>query len=163
MGAAGWAALSSLQALALATLFLAVIVLAALSLLASLRPAARRWVPPQLPIVLLPLGFALIVSALFTSHARAHFFSHGIGCLAGAAMIAALTAAVSFSFSRRGYALDWGLSGALIGAFSGAVALLALQLSCPDHDAAHLLVWHGSAMLASIAAGYLAGRRSASA
>lgn len=163
MGAAGWAALSSLQASALGSLFLAVVVLAAVSLLASLRPASRRWVPPLLPVLLLPLGFALIVSALFSSHAQAHFFTHGIGCLAGASMIALLTAAVSFSFCRRGYSLDWGLSGALIGAFSGAVALLALQLSCPDHNAAHLLVWHGLASIASIAAGYLAGRRSAAA
>jgi hypothetical protein len=163
MGASGWTALSSPQIVALGGLFLAVVVLAAISLLASLRPASRQMVPPFVPVLLLPLGFALVVSAFFSSHEQAHFFADGIGCLAGGAMIAVLTGAVSFSFSRRGYSLDWGLSGALIGTFSGAVALLALQFSCPDHDSSHLLVWHGLAMLAAITGGYLAGRHTGSA
>lgn len=161
MGARGWRALSLVQSLSLGVLFAAIVILAAVSLNATLRPAARSFVPALAPLLLLPLGFASLAVFLFTAHPQQHFFADGIACLSGGFMIALLTSAITFSFARRGYPLNWPLSGALIGAFGGTVALLALQISCPDHESGHLLVFHGLAMLASIAGGYLAGRRAA--
>ncbi|MBK7928322.1 MAG: DUF1109 family protein [Bryobacterales bacterium] len=154
-------ALSLLQSLSLGALFAAIVILAALSLNVTLRPAARSFVPALAPLLLLPLGFASLVVFLFDAYPQQHFFAEGIACLSGGIMIALLTSAITFSFARRGYPLNWPLTGTLIGAFGGTVALLALQISCPDHESGHLLVFHGLAMLASIAGGYLAGRRAA--
>ncbi|MBK7928058.1 MAG: DUF1109 family protein [Bryobacterales bacterium] len=116
----------------------------------------RSFVPALAPLLLLPLGFASLVVFLFDAYPQQHFFAEGIACLSGGIMIALLTSAITFSFARRGYPLNWPLTGTLIGAFGGTVALLALQISCPDHESGHLLVFHGLAMLASIAGGYLA-------
>ncbi|MBN8731610.1 MAG: DUF1109 family protein [Acidobacteria bacterium] len=161
MGARGWLALSPLQSLSLGLLFVSIVILAAVSLNATLRPAARSFVPALAPLLLLPLGFASLALFLFDAYPQQHFFADGIACLSGGFMIALLTSALTFAFARRGYPLNWPLTGALIGALGGTVALLALQVSCPDHESGHLLVFHGLAMLASIAGGYLAGRRAA--
>ncbi|HBY59180.1 MAG TPA: hypothetical protein DEH78_05125 [Solibacterales bacterium] len=161
MGARGWLTLSPVQSLSLGFLFASTVILAALSLNATLRPAARAVVPALAPLLLLPLGFASLAVFLFTAHPQEHFFADGIRCLSGGFMIALLTSAMTFAFARRGYPLNWSLTGALIGALGGTVALLALQISCPEHESGHLLVFHGLAMLVSIAAGYSAGRRAA--
>jgi len=159
MGARGWLELSLAQSLSLGSLFASVVILAAVSLNATLRPAARALVPAPVPLLLLPAGFVSLAGFLFTADPQELFRSDGIGCLSGGFMIALLSAVMTFAFARRGYSLNWPITGALIGAFSGTVALVALQISCPDHESGHLLVFHGLAMLGSIAGGYGVGRR----
>ena len=51
------------------------------------------------------------------------------------------------------------LTGALIGAFSGVTGVVSLMVSCPNHELAHMAVWHSLVILLAIAAGYLIGAR----
>lgn len=48
---------------------------------------------------------------------------------------------------------------ATIGVIGGVAAILALQISGPDQEFGHLIVWHSLTIVMSIAGGYLAGRR----
>lgn len=159
MGAGGWTALSRWQALWLSGLFMAVLLLAAVSLMASIRPGSRERVSPAIPVVALAVGFPALTGWLFPYCPRDHFVAQGIHCLAGGIMVAALTAAIAYAVARRGYSSNWSRTGALVGVLSSSVALGALQLSCAKLDLEHLLVWHGLVMVAAIAAGYLTGRR----
>jgi hypothetical protein len=159
MGVTGWAALSWLQIAVFYTFSAAVILLAAVSLLASIRPASRQWIPPLLPVVTLVVGFPLLIGGLFPSGSRHHFVSHGMRCLAGGLMIIALAGGITYWLARRGYSTNWSRTGALVGVVGGVVAVAALQVSCPDQEFGHLVVWHGLVILTAIVSGYLAGRR----
>jgi len=159
MGVCGWEALSLLQVVWLGGLSVGVIMLAAVSLIASIRPGTRQFVNPLIPILTLAVGFPMLIGWLFQSGPREHFVSDGVHCLAGGLMLAALTAGITYMLARRGYAINWPRTGAIVGVLGGVVALLSLQISCPDQELSHLLVWHGLAMLTSISGGYLAGLR----
>lgn len=159
MGVRGWEALSLLQVVWLGGLSIGVILLAAVSLIASIRPGTRQFVNPLIPILTLAVGFPLLIGWLFQSGPREHFVSDGVRCLAGGLMLAALTAGVTYTLARRGYSTNWPRTGAVVGALGGVVAILSLQISCPDQELGHLLVWHGLPMLTSISGGYLAGQR----
>ncbi|MBI4907257.1 MAG: DUF1109 family protein [Acidobacteria bacterium] len=159
MGVRGWTALSWLQVHWLSGLFLGVILLAAISLIASIRPGSRQRVHAAIPILALAIGFPSLIGWLFPSGPREHFVADGVRCLAGGLMVAAMTAGLTYALARRGYSTNWPRTGATIGVIGGVVAILALQISCPDQEFGHLLVWHALAMLLSITGGYLAGRR----
>lgn len=159
VGAAGLAALSPAQLLVLTLWAVAVIVAGAVSLEASIRPASRPSIPFWLPVFLLGAGFPAMAGALFPSGPVEDFISHGVRCLSGGLMIAALAGAVAYAFARRGYATDWLRTGLLIGAAGAAVASIALLFSCSSQESGHMAVWHGLIILISITAGYLFGRR----
>ena len=158
MGAKGWVSLSAIQASLLGGFVVVMTVLITISLIASIRPGSRRRGAPSIPIVVLAIGFPALVGGLFPSGSRDHFFAEGVRCLAGGVMVAAMTAGITYAIARRGYSTNWPLTGAMIGAIGGVVAILALQISCPDQEAGHLMVWHGLAMLLVISGGYLGGR-----
>ncbi len=159
MGVRGWTALSRLQALWLGGLFVGVILLASASLIASIRPGSRQRVNAVIPILTLALGFPILIVWLFSSGSREHFVSDGVRCLAGGLMVAAMAAGITYALASRGYSTNWPRTGATIGVIGGVVAILGLQISCPDLEFGHLIVWHGLAMMMSIAGGYVAGRR----
>jgi hypothetical protein len=159
MGVAGWTALSPLQSGVLYSFSAGIIVLAANSLLTSIRPASRAWVSPLLPVLAFVLGFPLVVASLFPAGASDHFLSAGVRCLAGGLMITALTSGITYSLARRGYSVSWPRTGALIGVIGGAVAIAAQQVSCPDSEFGHLIVWHELTIVLSVTAGYLTGMR----
>lgn len=155
----GWSTQSGMQLALLNVLCLAAIVIGAYNLLFSIQPASKPAWPAWVPVAVLTLGFPGLVLALFSFQADDHFVANGIRCLAGGIMLSAMTAGASYAFARRGYSTDWGRTGALIGTISAAIAMLALQLSCPNHEVAHLLVFHGSSIALSIVCGYWLGRR----
>lgn len=159
MGMDGWTRLPAAQAGLIGGLALAVLLSAAASLIASIRPGSPQWAPPVIPLALLVLGFPIFAAVLFPFAEWSHVLEHGIDCLAAGLMVAAITAGLTWLVVRRGYSTDWSRSGTLIGVIGGAAAVVALQISCSAHEAGHLIVWHGLAAVIAISGGYLAGRR----
>jgi hypothetical protein len=159
LGVDGWTRLSATQAGLMGGLALAVLLSAAASLLSSIRPGSAQGLPPGLPLALLVMGFPMLAAVLFPFEEWSRVLEHGIECLAAGLMVAAMTTGLTWLAARRGYSVDWSRSGALIGAVGGAAAIFALQVSCPAHEAGHLIVWHGLAAVIAIGGGYLAGRR----
>jgi hypothetical protein len=161
LGARGWAGLSLLQAACLSILWVGTILLSAVSLSSSIRPGSRQIVHPLLPILAIGAGFPALVLWLFPAGPRENFVAHGVGCLAGGLMVAAMTSGATYAFVRRGYSMSWSRTGALVGVVGAVVAAVALQIACNDHEFGHLLVWHGLTILLSVTIGYAAGRRTA--
>lgn len=158
-GTAGWTGLNIPQVLLLAVWAGAVILAAAVSLDSALRPAARAPVPSWLPVLLLTLGFPALSGVLFPAGTGDRFVPEGLECLLGGLMIAAFAGGITYGVAAYGYVTDWARTGMLIGGLGGAVALIALQISCPDHYFAHVAVWHGLASGVAVLTGWLAGRR----
>ena len=159
MGSRGWATLSLPQQVLVFGLCMLVALTGTASLLESVRPGSRKTIHPLLPLVAISAGFPVLVAALFPFGVGADFVTSGLRCLAGGIMLAGMTAAAAYSIIRGGYSTDWRRSGALLGTVSAAVAIGVLQVSCPDHELGHLLVWHGSAILVSVLAGSAFGRK----
>ena len=158
-GTRGWRSLQSLELTLLLGLCALVLTAAAVSLWASLRPGAKQPVHPLAPILLLAIGFPLLTALLFPHTPDHHFLEEGVICLAVGLVFSAIAAAITFVCARRGYATDWRITGSLIGALGGVLGVVALMISCPNHEVAHMALWHGLVILTSIAAGFLAGRR----
>jgi hypothetical protein len=158
-GTRGWRSLQSIELTLLLALCSLIIAAAAASLWASLRPGAKQPIHPLLPIVLLAVGFPFLSALLFPHTPDPHFLEEGVICLAVGLIFSAIAAAIAAAFARRGYATDWRVTGSLIGALGGALGVVALMISCPNHEVAHMALWHGLVILTSIAAGFLAGSR----
>lgn len=159
MGSRGWATLSLPQQVLVFGLCMLVALTGTASLLESVRPGSRKTIHPLLPLVAISAGFPVLVAALFPFGVGTDFITSGLRCLAGGIMLAGMTAAAAYSIIRGGYSTDWRRSGALLGTVSAAVAIGVLQVSCPDQELGHLLVWHGSAILLSILSGLAFGRK----
>ncbi|MBK9166448.1 MAG: DUF1109 family protein [Bryobacterales bacterium] len=159
MGADGWPLLSGSQAIVFAAFLAVTLALLAPAWLSSLRPGARQRVHPVAAVLLLAAGFPALAALLFPVRLAEGLAAEGVRCVAGGAMAAAMASGLLFLVTRRGYPLDWGRTGALLGAIGGLAAVAALQVSCPRHEAVHLALWHGLALILPVLAGFLAGRR----
>lgn len=159
LGTAGWNEFAAPQLIVLGIWAAAVIIAGAVSLDASVRPAAREWVPSWLPVLLLALGFPALAGLLFPAGPTDNFVSDGLKCFSGCMVIAALSGAFAYGFARRGYVTNWPRTGALLGVIGAAIAAVALQISCSDHIFAHMIVWHGMAIVLPVIVGWTLGRR----
>lgn len=157
MGISGWHAMDSSQISALGVFAVATSVFSIVSVVRSMRPAAPR--PLPLPAVLgaLLIGYPLIATLLFPLAPAEHFLADGVRCVAGGIVVIALASGLAFFVARRGYVLDVRRCGLLIGEFGAIVSVLALQIFCPDQEAAHLAVWHGLAIWGGVLLGGLGG------
>lgn len=158
IGLYGWEKLNTAQMATFAVLTGFALITSVYCLVISLQPGTLRRIHPALPVLLLTAGLPAWTLWWFPFEWHEHFIRDGLPCLAAGLLVAGLTGAITFSLARRGYSTNWPLTGALIGLFGGAVAAIALQLSCPDHEVAHILVWHGLTLVISVLGGYWAGR-----
>lgn len=158
MGLYGWEKLNTAQMGTFAALTGFALITSVYCLVSSLQPGTPRRIHPALPLLLLTAGLPAWTLWWFPFQWHQHFLRDGLPCLAAGLLVAGFTGAITFTLARRGYSTNWPLTGALIGLFGGAVAAIALQLSCPDHEVAHILVWHGLTLVISVLGGYWAGR-----
>lgn len=158
-GTRGWLSLATLQLAALFTLAILALGASATSLWSSLQPGARQPLPPLLPILLPAAGFPLLTALLFPKGPNHNFLTEGAICLTVGLLFAAVAAAVTARAARRGHATNPRLTGALIGAFSGLTGVVSLMISCPNHELAHMAIWHSLVILFAIVTGYRMGAR----
>jgi hypothetical protein len=163
MGAQGYERLSPDRRLALSLYAFTLLILLALSLAKLLRPASRTAIAPRWLLLAVLLGYPLLASLLFPVLPAPNFVAEGLVCLFFGLITSLLSSFLIWTFTRRGYPLNLVQTGAIIGALSGLIGILALHFVCPDHDARHVALWHGLTGILSIAggsaAGWLAARR----
>lgn len=80
-------------------------------------------------------------------------------CMLVGSLIAALPFVGLFGLWRRTDPFSPGLTGALIGSWSGLVGASGLSLLCPSLELSHLLPGHGGAIVGGALLGVWAGRR----
>ena len=163
MGVPGFKQLDKMRRLAMTVYSMVLLVLLAVSLVRLMRPASAQPIPPKLLVGAVVVGYPVLASLVFPVQPGHGFVAEGIVCCLFGLITSSLSGALVWGQMRRGYATNGVLAGSVIGAVSGLIGIVALQLICPDHEGAHIAVWHGMVGVLSVAggsgAGYLASRR----
>ena len=152
LGAAGWHALSLLQASAVFTTLAGAAALLATSLSRQIVPGSRIFVTPWLLAATGPALMAAIFLALFQPHHEPTFVLTGLVCLR-IGLECAIAAGLLFWLAlRRGTMFNPVSTGATAGALAGLAGLTVLEIFCPNLNQHHVLVWHlGSAITSTLA------------
>jgi hypothetical protein len=162
------AALGMLRTYGIATLSPAAIVLAfgalaicaallAVSLAADMSPGSRRPAPSVVLTGGILLSLAAIFCVLLPYRTETSFWAQSGLCLQLGVVFAVPTAALAWGLLRRGAVLSPAISGAAAGLLGGLAGLTVLEIHCPDHNLAHVLVAHWGAALVCTAIGLVAG------
>jgi len=162
------AALGMLRTYGIATMSPAAIVLAfgalaicaallAVSLTADMSPGSRRPAPSVVLTGGILLSLAAIFCVLLPYRTETSFWVQSGLCLQLGVVFAVPTAALAWGLLRRGAVLSPAISGAAAGLLGGLAGLTVLEIHCPDHNLAHVLVAHWGAALVCTAIGLVAG------
>jgi hypothetical protein len=145
-------------------LLTAVMLLAVAALLGSVLlakqivPATRQWLATW-PGTALFAGIVLIVNiAVFPWREQGTSFVLSWACLFKELAIAAPGGFIFWITLRRAALLSAVAKGASIGAMAGLLGVIVLQFGCIHQQAAHLLLWHWSAIAVTAGTGALVGR-----
>lgn len=153
LGIAGWDALDSTQKIAVFSGLGIVGATTSILLARQMFPTLSRWFSPAIciaaalaaivagPIALMPLEFD-----------PDGFAETGMGCAKYGLMYAVAVLGLTWLVIRRGYFLRPAWSGALAGLGAGTAAVMVLQVYCPLIERSHVLAWHASIAVASVAA-----------
>ncbi len=158
MGSSGVKYMTEAQFFSLVMILGTAAVLLAVSLSWQMVPGGGQRIPAPLLIGVFVAGFTLMVALQFPWEQTGEIFGHGWECAAVGLMMALPAGAILLLFAARGTPLSYRTVGATLGAVSGLLALTALQLSCHNQHAGHILVWHGGVVVVCICTGYLLGR-----
>ena len=131
--------------------------LLAVSLAADMSPGSRRPAPSVVLTGGILLSLAAIFCVLLPYHTETSFWVPSGKCLQLGVVFAVPTAALAWGLLRRGAVLSPAISGAAAGLLGGLAGLAVLEIHCPDHNLAHVLVAHWGAALVCTAIGWLAG------
>jgi hypothetical protein len=155
MGLAGFHRMASVQFATMAAVLGAGAALLALLLAWQITPGSLRRFSAKSAAVVLGFGYATGLLGFFPWTSGAAFVETGWRCLKAGLIMAIPAIAVFWILARQGVALSAGVLGAMLGAQGGLTAVTVLQLSCIRQEAAHLLVWHGGALLLVLLGGIL--------
>ena len=157
MGTAGLARASLTQLVGIGILLATGMCVFPAMLAKHMRPGSYQPLPWQ--IVLAAIGVALLISmgVLFPWAIGPRFVAQGLPCLVAGVCMAIPAAGLLWLVLRQGAPLSMIATGTMLGATAGLLGVTALQVKCPHQDAPHLLVWHGSVLLAASGAGGLLG------
>jgi hypothetical protein len=146
-------------ALALLPLGLAIVAAAAALQLSIPGRAHRSWLAAAWLLVALWGGLLAATIASGAPHSLAAWMAApGAKCAAHVAVSAVPAGLALLWFARAGAPLDGARTGILLALAASASGAAATQLTCPNQSAAHVLVWHAGAVLASALSGSAAGR-----
>jgi hypothetical protein len=157
LGALALAVMSALQCLVILCALAFGSALLACSLVNQMSPGSLHRVSPRSALLAIPIALAVIVAALFPFHHENHFWMRIGICLKLGTPVGILAALPLWFLLRTGAVLSPKLTGLTACMFAGLAATAALQIHCPNIEAAHILLSHlGFAVLAS-APGFLLG------
>ncbi len=130
----------------------------ALSLSWQMVPGQYQRVGAPLLIAVFVAGFLTVVAAMFPWEAAPKVFGDSWRCTIEGLVMAVPVGLFLLLLASRGAPLSFPTLGASLGAVSGFLALIALQLSCRHQQAGHLLSRHVIVVVICVAAGYLFGK-----
>jgi hypothetical protein len=158
LGTAGFHSLHFGQAAGITILLGIGVLLLSVSLAWQMKPVSSQRTSAKLAGVCFALGFVAGAALLFPWRGLDRFVTEGWPC-AATGFAVALPAALLFGLIvRRGVPMSHGAFGSAVGAIAALLGVTALQFRCPHQHAAHLIVWHGSILVASMIVGYLLAR-----
>lgn len=156
-GILGLPALSAVQTIAIFTVLLISLGVAAVAVARDMRPGARS-IRALLLFAIALAAIEAVFLTLFHDYRMGRFLHWGMGCFRMGLACAAVTAVLVWFPVRRGYVVAPVSTGAAIGALAGLAGLSALEMHCPILNIPHLTIWHAGVLAASVGLGALAGR-----
>ena len=157
--ALGLAGIHALSAIERATIFPALVAMAAFAavgLTREMRPAAGRHLG-ALALTFSLAGFPLLSLINFHNFNVEHFLREGWPCLKAGVMVAIPAGLIATLVLKRGFVLNWKMAGLAAGTFAGLTGLAMLELHCPNLKVMHIVVWHVAVVAASALLGLAAG------
>jgi len=157
LGTAGLAAMSTLQAAVVLSVFTVSAITLAYSLVQRMAPGGMQTVPARpLPIAIVA-ALTVVITLLFSFHTQEDFWTRAWSCIRPGMTIATLSAAPLWLVLRRGANLSPAWTGAAAGLLAGLAGAAALEIYCPNLNAWHILAAHIGTAALSAAAGFLIG------
>ncbi len=157
VGFRGYENLSLSQRLTYFSLLVGLAFLFSIVTVQDMIPGSRRRVRPSSAIALMLLLVIALPFALFHDVSLVRFVPLGIPCLRFGCICALLFGALASIPVRKGFLVSPLQTSIAVGLFAGLAGFSALALSCPIQNAAHVVVWHGGAVLAGGLGGAIAG------
>ena len=151
MGIPGYGELDRMRRLALTVYLVVLLFLLSWTLVRLMQPASPRPISPVILLGGVLVGYPLLASLLYPFNPAQGFLAEGLVCLLFGLITSLISGALIWRLTRRGYALNGLMAGAVIGALSGLIGILALHWICPDQEAAHIALWHGLVGILSVA------------
>jgi hypothetical protein len=156
-GMEGWAALNGMQRIAVFATMATGAVLLAVSMIGQMVPGNKYALAPAL----LPVGvltvLLIIISATFRPRAEPAFVESGLACVRRGLTYSVPAALLFWLLLRRGIILYPKLIGAAAGGLASLAGFSVLELTCPDVNLFHIVVWHWGVLLIGTASGALIG------
>jgi hypothetical protein len=153
LGADGWEVLSVEQKVVTFAALAASATLMAVSMVRQMAPGSKE----AISATVLPIGgFVVLMAAMgavFRSEQELAFVANGLKCLRIGLQYSIPPIFLFWLLLRRGAVLFPGIAGAAAGGFAGLIGLSVLQISCPNLNTYHILVWHLGVILISALAG----------
>lgn len=156
-GMDGWAALNGMQRIAVFDTLAASAVLLAVSMIGQIVPGNKYALAPTL----LPIGvltvLMIILTVTFRPREELAFVQSGLACVRRGLSYSIPAAFLFWLLLRRGAILSPKLIGAAVGGLAGLAGFSVLELTCPDVNVFHIVVWHWGVVLIGTAAAALIG------
>lgn len=156
-GMDGWAALNGTQRIAVFGAMATGAALLAVSMIGQIAPGDKYALAPALLPVAILTVVIIVLSAAFRPRMEPAFVETGLTC-ARRGLAYSLPAALLFwLLLRRGAILYPKIIGAALGGLASLAGFTVLELSCPDVNVFHIVVWHWGVVLIGTASGALIG------
>jgi len=153
----GWAALNGMQRIAVLASMATGAVLLAVSMIGQMVPGNKYALAPAL----LPIGvltvLIMILAVTFRPRAEPAFVESGLACVRRGLTYSVPAASLFWLLLRRGAILYPKLIGAAVGGLASLAGLSVLELTCPDVNLFHIVVWHWGVLPIGTASGALMG------
>jgi hypothetical protein len=159
----GFAGIQKMTIAAIAIVFPALAIFAALAALTSVSTMRPGGSPRPLPLMLIALaGWIAASGFVFRDYSMGSFVAQGIPCLRAGLAVAIPSGIVTWLILRRGFAVDATAAGLAAGTLAGLAGLAMLELHCPVLLAPHIMLWHSAVVPISALAGALLAHYAAS-
>jgi hypothetical protein len=156
-GMNGWGVRNMVQRVAVFATLGCSAVLLAVSMVRQIVPGSKHALAPAaLPIAVLAV-LMLAIAATFRPQEESAFVGGGLPCLRNGLTYSIPAAFLFWLLLRRGAMLFPKPIGAAAGGLAGLIGLTVLEVSCPNLNVFHHLVWHGGVVLIGVLAGAALG------
>ena len=156
-GLNGWANLASFQRVGVfATLTLSATIVT-LSVVEQMVPGSKQTLRPGVAPVVVLITLVAAIAIMFRPQQDSTFMRSGIACIRNGLANSIPAVFIFWLLLRRGAILYPKLIGAAVGMLAGLAGLTGLELSCPNVNVFHILVWHCGGVLISTVGGALLG------
>jgi len=120
-------------------------------------PGSKQVFAPAVLLVAIPVVLMMVIAAAFRSQQESAFLAGGVMCMKNGLTYSIPAAFLLWLLLRPGAILYPKLLGTVAGGLAGLAGLSVLEVTCPNLNAFHILVWHAGVVVIGSLGGALLG------